>query len=351
VNDEQNSGTDVPPSTPAGGGAFDWLIESHQQSAPMAPLTDDTLPSTSLPSAPQPPARQPSTPQPLSFDLPNPATQPPVAAVPPPVAAAPPQFQPVQYRPVQYQPVPVLETAAATPAAEALPISLAPVQAAAPVHEPPSGLPPVGPPHEASSFAGGFALERHTEQVRSGNGPLDWGAFVLAFLAPPIGLILGIVAALTGARSRGYATSLAKAAIGIGAVLSLMLGVALVVVTKINNDNAAHAAIVASSADWCTKLKADPATLNSDTFGWPAPGDTIPASITSIKSYESKWETLAKVAPAGIRADTQKIAATAKSIAASVQSTQTLNDESNIAQLQNDVQTSGIKSWVSTYCG
>jgi hypothetical protein len=220
---------------------------------------------------------------------------------------------------------------------------------------PPSAYSFAAEPLAPASFGSGaaptsFTLERHGGRPRSGNGALDWVAFVLAILAPPIGLLLGIVAVVVDSRTKGYVAGIAKAAIGIGAALSLVLGVAVVVQTKINNDQAAHAAIVASSHAWCTKLNANPATLTSDTLGWPSPGDTIPASIKKMKTYEKFWDSLAKVAPAGILSDTQKVAATAKSIAATVQSTQTLNDAGNIAQMQNVVASSGINSWVSNYC-
>jgi hypothetical protein len=210
-------------------------------------------------------------------------------------------------------------------------------------------------PAAPSTFEAGFGpsslgLERHETRVRSGNTPLDWTAFVLAFLLPPIGLLLGIGAVVSGSTTRGYAASVAKAAIGIGAVLTLVLGVVFAVVTKIDNDNAAHASVVASSAAWCTKLKSNPAALSSDTLGWPSAEDTIPKSLASIETYESNWDSLAKVAPAGIRADTQKVADTAKSIESNVRSTQTLNDSGNVAEMQNVVAATGIKSWVSNYC-
>ena len=210
---------------------------------------------------------------------------------------------------------------------------------------------PVVPASFADGFgASAFTLERHGSGARSGNGPLDWIAFVFAFLAPPIGLLLGIGAVIRGSRSRGYAAGIAKAAIGIGAALTLVLGVALAVVSKVNNDQAAHASIVASSRAWCTKLESTPAALSSDTLGWPSPGDTIPSSITAIESYQAYWDSLAKLAPTGIRSDTQKVASAAKSIVATVQSTQTLNDAGNVAQMENVVATSGIHSWVSNYC-
>ena len=387
MSDENVSGTPVPPVTPAEGGGFDWLFESHQQSAPMAPLTDDipapapAPPTFGLPdpsARPAPPATfpgllAPSAPaQPVSA-APSPFA-PPIAPLPaplpvpePPPAAVHPVFEP-PVTPVQpvvpVSPPPLVQLAPPPPAAQPSPPP--PVVQPSPAPQAAQAIPPspaeqagvfsfAAQPLAPTSFTAGtgpssLTLERHHTAARSGNGPLDWIAFVLAFLAPPIGLLLGIAAVITDSRSKGYAAGIAKAAIGIGVALTLVLGVALAVVTKINSDHAAHASIVASSRAWCTKLQSNPATLSSDTFGWPSPGDTIPASITKMKTYQAYWQGLAKVAPSGIRADTQKVVDTAKSIVATVQSTQTLNNAGNIAQLQNVVATSGIHGWVSTYC-
>jgi hypothetical protein len=197
---------------------------------------------------------------------------------------------------------------------------------------------------------GTLALERHHTRTRSGTGALDWVSFVLAFLAPPIGLLVGIGVAISDSRTKGYVASVAKAAIGIGAALSLVLGVALAVVSKIDNDQAAHNAIVASSRAYCAKLRTNPATLTSDTFGWPSPGDTIPDSISAIQGYDATWKSLVAVAPAGILADTKKVEAAAGGILSSVQSTRTLDNANNVAEMQDVVASTGINAWVSDYC-
>ena len=134
---------------------------------------------------------------------------------------------------------------------------------------------PMAPPIETVPPPPAVAPRRHRRRTRSATSPVDWVAIVLAFLAPPLGILVGVGAVIAGLRLRGYATSVAKAAIGIGAVLTLVLGVALVVGTKVNADRAAHAAIVSSTNAYCTRLKSKPATLTSDTFGWPTPGDTM----------------------------------------------------------------------------
>jgi hypothetical protein len=427
VSDQTSEDGSAPPRPQESAGAFDWLVESHRQSAPLKPLADEApavvppisfgFPEPQAPPAPPVAAQRPTflfeappPPAPSSFPLtftetpledvvpdaqpvfpPQPAFPPPQQAFPEPVSAFPapqPVFPPpaevfpppqsafpapspgfAEQQPVIIEPEPVVPVAAASVVpptvivvpAPTVPEPIVPGQtfpgpaaatgSLAP-DTPTYGAPPPTPPAAAAAAeaGGAFGLERRQSRPRSANGPLDWVAFVLAFLAPPVGLLLGIGAVVTEPRTKGFVTGLAKAAIGIGAALSLVLGVGLVVYAKVSHDQAAHDAIVASSRGYCSALKSNPATLTSDTFGWPSPGDTIPASITSMKQYEARWDSLVKLAPAGIRADTQKIATTAKSIAAGVVSTQTLDDASDVAQMQNAVATTGINAWVTNYC-
>jgi hypothetical protein len=207
------------------------------------------------------------------------------------------------------------------------------------------------PPASPSAFgAGGLGLERHQTAARPGNSPLDWASLVLAFVAPPIGLIAGIVALVLGSRTRGFAASIAKAAVAIAVVLSIALTVGYVVVSKINSDQAAHDAVAASSTAWCTKLASNPATLASNTYGWPSPGNTIPDSITSMQSYVDNWASLEKIAPEGIKSGTTKIESAAKSILTAVQNTQTLDDASDVSTMQAAVANSGVPQWVTEYC-
>ena len=406
MSDQDSEHDSAPPKPQASDGAFDWLVESHRQSAPLTPLPDEApawvppisfgFPEPQEPPAPPLPDVRPTTlsqapppPAPSSFPLrftetpdeaeawqseaafpPQSAFPPPQSAVPPqqPVFAAPriasvpqPEFPPPRSAFSAPQPAVIVQPEFPPPqSAFSVPQPAVIVQSAVFVQpEPVATAPPqptVGQAGPAMSFSaspdggGGFGLQRRQPQPRSANGPLDWVAFVLAFLAPPVGLLLGIGAVVTEPRTKGFVTGLAKAAIGIGAVLSLVLGVGLAVYAKVSNDQAAYNAIVASSRAWCSTLKSDPATLTSDTFDWPAPADTIPESITAMKSYQARWDTLVKFAPAGIRTDTQKIATTAKSIVAGVESTQTLDDGSDVAQMQNAVATTGINAWASRYC-
>jgi hypothetical protein len=357
VSDQNSADKVTPQQPPAVSGAFDWLIESHQQSAPMAPLTDD-IPLLARAAPVLPPVFPDPEPDPAPYppsagiaQLPPPDVADPLIALPPPPSmaspySAPPAFQTPTSSPVV--PSPTVPSPTVPSPSVSAPPSMPPT---GPAEWPILSAEPLAPTPFADARVGSLGLERHQPRTRSANGPLDWAAFVVAFVAPPLGALLGVGAAVAGSRTKGYAASIAKAAIGIGAALTLVLGVAFIVYTKVSDDQAAHDAIVASSRAYCAKLESNPAALASDTFGWPAPGETIPASITSMQSYETTWKSLVRLAPAGIRADTQRVESAAASIISSVQSTQTLDDADNVAQMHDVVAETGIKSWVSNYCG
>jgi len=179
---------------------------------------------------------------------------------------------------------------------------------------------------------------------------VDWGALVLSVIAPPLGILVAIAAIVLGIRHNGFAATVAKVALAIGIVLTLVLGVALYLVNDVQKKQAAHDAIVSSSVQWCTELKASPGTLSSPTYGFPSSQDTIPASIAAAQKYESFWTGLVKVAPAGIRKGTQSIATTAAGIASSASSSRVFDDDSNTSVMQQAVSNSGINDWVSAYC-
>jgi hypothetical protein len=179
---------------------------------------------------------------------------------------------------------------------------------------------------------------------------LDWVAFVLAFVAPPVGLLAAIAALVVGSRRNGWTTGIARAAVAIGVVLTVVLIGGLVLLNNIQQKQAAFDAIVASSRPFCTQLRADPATLQSPTYGWPSVEGTVPQSVAAMQTYEAKWTALAKAAPPGIRPGAQRVATAAQSIITTVDSSGVLDDENDVSQMQQAVSGSGIASWVSQYC-
>jgi hypothetical protein len=363
VSDDSNAGGPAQPPAPIPAG-FDWLIEAHQETAASTPTP-----------TPTPDAAEASAPPTLTFASVSPKTVSPKTVspqtvspetVPPetvPPETVPPATQPVAPPPVAAQPPQAASQPPVPPQAVASPP--APYQAASPVAPPPPSAPAASqfdalftspaegtsaPPSSAGAGTRALALERHVHETRPTNSPLDWIALVLAIILPPIGLITAVVAAFLGTRNRGFATTVAKAAIGIGAGLTVVAIIGAVVEVNLANQQAKHDAIAASSAAFCAKVKANPATLQSQTFGWPPPGDTIPDTITSMQAYEANWAAIENVAPAGIRPGTQKVVAAAQSIISSVQSSQVFDDSNDISQMTQAASASGIQAWVTNYC-
>jgi hypothetical protein len=202
----------------------------------------------------------------------------------------------------------------------------------------------------AQPLGASFALERRPQRRQRAIGALDWIAFGLAFLVPPIGVLTAVAALVVGSRARGWTTGIAKAAAGIGVALSLVLGGGAVVAVRNANATAAHDAVVSSSAKWCGSIRSDPGRLRSSTWGWPPVGGTIASSIPAMQRYADYWTALAKIAPPGITVETQKIADAASAIVASVTTSRVLDDAGNVARMQQIVSASTIPSWVAEYC-
>jgi hypothetical protein len=225
---------------------------------------------------------------------------------------------------------------------------------------PPPIAPPVTPATSASPLgpaetppptrSGALGLERHAPVKQRSSGVVDWVALVLSVIAPPVGILAAIAAIVLGLRRNGFSALVAKIALAIGVVLSIILGAGLFAVHDAQQRQAAHDAIVASSAEYCSQLKANPGLLSSPTYGFPGAADTIPDSIAAVQKYETFWTGLAKVAPAGIKVGTQNIATAADSILTSISTSRVFDESSNDAEMQGVVSTSGVDAWVSQYC-
>ncbi|MEO7722562.1 MAG: hypothetical protein ABIS08_11690 [Pseudolysinimonas sp.] len=173
----------------------------------------------------------------------------------------------------------------------------------------------------------------------------------LAVLVAPIGLIVGIVAAVRSAHRRGWVVGIVRASIGIAAVLTVVIAIGgYFEYTQIKKQQE-HDQTVAASAAFCAALKADPSLYQPPTFGWPAVAATIPDSLKAMQAYEDRWTKIAQVSPAGIKADATKVAVAAKKIIDSVTTSRTIDDASNVSAMSSIVAASGIPAWHSEYCG
>jgi hypothetical protein len=195
-----------------------------------------------------------------------------------------------------------------------------------------------------------LALERRVYAPSRGTAVTDWVAFVLAFLVAPLGVVAGIVAVILGHRTNGWASGVAKAAIGIGVVVSVALGGGYALLSNVQQQQAAHDAVIASSARWCSELRSSSGVLQSPTYGWPSEQNTVALSIVSMQQYVNHWALLEKVAPAGIRSGTASIEKSAADITSNVASSRVLDDSANQSTMAATVSASGVAAWVSQYC-
>jgi predicted negative regulator of RcsB-dependent stress response len=150
---------------------------------------------------------------------------------------------------------------------------------------------------------------------------------------------------------RGWVIGVVKAALALGIVLSIVVGVGGYVGLRVYRQQQQHNQIAAASAQFCATISADRSMIAPPDFGWPAVAASIPDSLAAMTAYESKWTKLAQVSPAGVKPDVLAIAAAAKQITDSVAVARTIDDASNIAVMTSAASSSGVPAWYSEYCG
>ncbi|NEM89911.1 hypothetical protein [Galbitalea soli] len=178
----------------------------------------------------------------------------------------------------------------------------------------------------------------------------DWVALVLAVIAPPLGVVVALVDIIASSRMRGWSSNLAKSALGIAIALSLVVAGGVVVLQGIAADRARAQASLAAAAPLCALLTASPATLDSPTFGWPAPEESIPQSIAAMRAFDVAWQRNVAAAPAGVKRSVQLVESAAHGIITSVTATQTLDDAANVGLMQQAAAASGLNNWADEYC-
>ena len=329
-----------------------------------APLTFPAVAPIPAPVAPElPPV--PRAPELMGADelAAPPRSLPPLYDAAPPLVTPPPQEAPAAYAPPPEAAAPVAPAPAPlAPAPAAAPPQVAPV-ASAPQQAPAPRAPldfasllttPVGGDDVSRgaaaplSFASAQADDDEPDLGRS-----TWGeriGLVLAILIAPIGLIVGIVAAVRSAGRRGWVVGIVRASIAIAAVLTVVLAIGGYYEYTQFKQQQAHDQVAASSAAFCAALKADPSMDQLPTFGWPAVAASIPDSLKAMQAYEDRWTKLAKVSPSGIKPGVTRVAAAAKKIIDSVTVARTVDDASNVAVMSSVASSSGVPAWHSEYC-
>lgn len=330
-----------------------------------APITFPTIAPIPAPVAPElPPA--PRAPELMGAD----ELAAPPRSLPPLYDAAPPLVTPpLQDAPAAYAPPPEFAAPVAPAPAPVAPAPVAAPAQAAPVASPPQQAPA---PRAPLDFASLLATPVGGDDVsRGAAAPLSFAStgadddepdlgrstwaerigLVLAILIAPIGLIVGIVAAVRSANRRGWVVGIVRASIAIAAVLTVVLGIGGYYEYTQFKQQQAHDQVAASSAAFCAAIKADPSMNQLPTLGWPAVASTIPDSLKAMQAYEDRWTKLAKVSPAGIKPGVTRVAAAAKKIIDSVKVAHTVDDASNVAVMSSVASSSGVPAWHSEYCG
>lgn len=179
---------------------------------------------------------------------------------------------------------------------------------------------------------------------------LDWVAFGLAFLIPPVGLIMSVVARMLGRRQRGWTTRAARSATAISIALTIVMGIGVAVGWELVRQQVARDELVAQSQPLCALERTHPGMLADPAFGWPPLESSIQASIVSMTEYELLWKNLAGSAPEKIQPDVQAVASAAESIVTNVETSRIIDHSKNVAQMTAVASSSGIPAWVAEYC-
>ena len=206
-----------------------------------------------------------------------------------------------------------------------------------------------GVAHETSA-ARFFDFADRARPARPRTSLLGWISLFLAFVVPPLGLVLSIVARLVAARRHGWRTW----PVTLATVVSVLLTVAMVVggfiAGILGTQTAAVDAIVAESAPFCSALAETPGILDQAGYGWPTQIGTVDESIAAMTEYRDRWTALAAIAPSGIAGGVETIATVAAAVVDNAESTQSVDRQGSLDTVTAATNVSGIPTYADLYC-
>lgn len=179
---------------------------------------------------------------------------------------------------------------------------------------------------------------------------LGWTSLVFAFLAPPVGLVLSIVARLVAFHRHGWRTWPVTLATGVSIALTVVLLVGGFIAGILGTQTAGVDAIVADSARFCDSLAETPGVLQTAGFGWPVEASSVKASIAAMAEYRDRWSALAEIAPSGIEDDVAAIASVASTIVDNAKASQSIDPQASLDQVSSVVNATGIPAYTTEYC-
>ena len=188
-------------------------------------------------------------------------------------------------------------------------------------------------------------------RVKPKTSVLEWIALVLAFIAPPLGLVVSIVARIITRYRHHWTTTVAKASTVISIVLTLVLAAGSVVFAVLAEEQAAEDRVFASAQPLCQALAATPGVLDAPAYGWPIEVASLPQTLDAMRAYQTRWVELTALAPDAAKANLTAIADQAAILVTAVESTQAIDRQGNLSTMTAVTGASGLPAWVVTYCG
>jgi hypothetical protein len=179
---------------------------------------------------------------------------------------------------------------------------------------------------------------------------LDWISLVLAFLAPPLGLLLNIVSRIVNYRRHGWTTTVAKVATVLSIVFTLVLGAGAFAYSVVAERDAAAAKVIADAQPLCAAIAATPGVLDSPAYGWPTEVAAIPVTLEAMRAYQLRWQQLAELAPDSAQANLRAIADQAQTLVVSVETSQAIDRNGNLSTMAAVTGASGLPGWVDRHC-
>jgi len=187
-------------------------------------------------------------------------------------------------------------------------------------------------------------------RVKPKTSVLEWIGLVLAVIAPPLGLVVTIVARIVTRYRNHWTTTVAKAATVISVILTLVLAAGTVVYSALAEEQAAEDRVFASAQPLCEALATTPGVLDTPGYGWPIEVAALPQTLDAMRAYQARWTELTALAPDAAKANLGAIADQAAVLVAAVESTQAIDRQGNLSKMAAVTGASGLPTWVETYC-
>jgi hypothetical protein len=218
--------------------------------------------------------------------------------------------------------------------------------AASPITAPPTG--PVDYP-ATDTLTAPLGSLRPRQRARTTG--LGWAALVFAFLVPPLGFVLSLVARAFSLRRFRRTTSVISLALTLSIVFTLLAGAGGVVALVFAQAAEKEKQITADSQPFCTSLATTPGVLDQPAYGWPTDVKPLADSLVDMNAYATRWKALAAIAPDGIHKVVKSVVDAATTIINNVTVSQTIDRDANLASMVSVTSaTTSIPEWVAKYC-